>query len=47
MEKGEGPEFARKYGITAYPTLFYINFKGEVVHKVVGFRCSGQVYPGG
>jgi thioredoxin-related protein len=42
MEKGEGPEFARKYGITAYPTLFFINFKGEVVHKVVGYRAPDR-----
>ncbi len=42
MEKGEGPEFARKYGITAYPTLFFINFKGEVVHKVVGYRAPDK-----
>jgi len=42
MEKGEGPEFARTYGITAYPTLFFINFKGEVVHKVVGFRAPDR-----
>lgn len=42
MEKGEGPAFARKYGITAYPTLFYINFKGEVVHKVVGYRAPDK-----
>lgn len=42
MEKGEGPEFARKYGITAYPTLFFINYKGEVVHKVVGYRAPDR-----
>ena len=42
MEKGEGPDFARKYGITAYPTLFYLNYKGEVVHKVVGYRAPDK-----
>jgi thiol:disulfide interchange protein len=42
MEKGEGPAWARQYGITAYPTLFFINYKGEVVHKVVGFRAPDK-----
>lgn len=38
MEKDAGgPEFARKYGVSAYPTLFFINAKGEVVHKILGY----------
>ncbi|TAE48907.1 MAG: thioredoxin [Bacteroidetes bacterium] len=43
MEKGEGPEFARKYGITAYPTLLFINYKGEVVHKAMGYMAGDQL----
>lgn len=35
-EKGEGPAIAKQYAINAYPTLTYINYKGEVVHKLVG-----------
>lgn len=38
MEQGEGPAFAMKYGVRAYPTLLFINAKGEVVHKVLGYR---------
>jgi len=38
MEVGEGPAFAMKYGVRAYPTLLFINSKGEVIHKVLGFR---------
>lgn len=38
MEKGEGPEFAMKYGVRAYPTLLFINAKGEVIHRVLGYR---------
>jgi len=38
MEKGEGPNFAAKFAVRAYPTLLYINHKEEVVHKVLGFR---------
>ena len=36
MEKGEGPALAEKFGVTAYPTLFFINGDGELVHKNVG-----------
>lgn len=36
MEKDEGVTLAAKYGIRAYPTLLWIDGKGEVVHKVVG-----------
>lgn len=38
MEKGEGLELKKRYesDITAYPTLLFINDKGEIVHKIVG-----------
>jgi thiol-disulfide isomerase/thioredoxin len=36
MEKGEGPELQKKYGVSAYPTYLFINADGEVVHKIVG-----------
>ena len=36
MEKGEGPEFGMKYPVSAYPTLMFIDFSGEMVHKVKG-----------
>lgn len=42
MEKGEGPGMAVRYEITAYPTLLFLNAKGEVVHRVMGFRQPGQ-----
>jgi thiol-disulfide isomerase/thioredoxin len=38
MEKGEGLDLAKKYNIRAYPTLMFLNAKGELVHKVVGAR---------
>lgn len=38
MEEGEGPAFAMRFGVRAYPTLLFINPKGEVVHKVLGYR---------
>lgn len=38
MEKGEGKELAKKYGIKAYPTMLYINGDGEQVHRICGSR---------
>lgn len=38
MEKGEGPELARKYGISAYPTLLFVNGQGNAVHRGLGFH---------
>jgi thioredoxin-related protein len=39
-EKGEGPDIVSKYGITAYPTLLFVNSKGELIYKIVGYRTS-------
>jgi hypothetical protein len=36
MEKGEGIELAKKYGIQAYPTLLYLNSSGEVMYRTCG-----------
>lgn len=33
MEKGEGIELAKKYGINEYPTLLFIDGNGEIVHR--------------
>ncbi len=38
MEKGEGLEFAKKYGVRAYPTLLFIDKEGELVHIGLGAR---------
>ena len=37
-EKGEGRTFAKQYGVQAFPTMFYLNPDGEVLHKIVGAR---------
>ena len=42
MEKGEGLKFKSKYPVTAYPTLFWIDGSGKVVHKSIG----GQLVDG-
>jgi thiol-disulfide isomerase/thioredoxin len=38
MEKGEGPDVAKRYGISAYPTLLFIDGQGQLVHKALGFQ---------
>ena len=43
MEKGEGPEIARKYPVQYYPTLFFINGKGNVVKKIIGYHDDLQL----
>lgn len=36
MEKGEGPELAKRFGVRAYPTFLILRPDGSVQHKVVG-----------
>ncbi len=38
MEKGEGPALAEKYEVRAYPTLLFINSRGEVIHRGLGYH---------
>jgi thiol-disulfide isomerase/thioredoxin len=43
MEKGEGVEFAKKYDVTAFPTLLYFNDKGVLMNKSVGFKEADEL----
>lgn len=43
MEKGEGIEIKKRYGVKAYPTFLYIDGDGKVVHKTVG-SCDGSEF---
>lgn len=43
MEKGEGPAMARKWDISAYPTLTFLDAKGEVLFQTVGARSAGEL----
>jgi thiol-disulfide isomerase/thioredoxin len=36
MEKGEGPELSRKFDVSAYPTLLFLNAEGGLVQRNVG-----------
>jgi thiol:disulfide interchange protein len=42
-EKGQGPEVQKKFGVTAYPTILFVNGKGELVHTVVGLQSAQQL----
>jgi len=44
MEKGEGVDIAKKYGIRAYPTLLYLDAKGERLLVSVGADRDPQSY---
>ncbi len=36
MEKGEGPEFNKKYKVSSYPTYLFLDGDGKVVHRSGG-----------
>ena len=37
MERGEGPDLASQWGITAYPTLIVFDSNGKPVFGTMGF----------
>lgn len=37
-EKGEGVEIAKKYGVSAYPTMIWMDSEGKQLHKILGAR---------
>ncbi len=43
MEHGEGLSFATRYQVNAYPTLLFLNHRGEVVHKILGYRAPAEL----
>jgi len=43
MEKGNGPKIASKYGVSAYPTLLFLNGDGSVANKAIGYQNSDQL----
>lgn len=43
MEKGIGRQIAQKYGVTAYPTLYFIDGEGTVIKKAIGYHNVQQM----
>jgi thiol:disulfide interchange protein len=42
MERGEGRTLARQYAVRAYPTLLFIDSKGDVKHRAMGAKRAGD-----
>ena len=36
MEKGEGVDLAKQWGVKAYPTLLFFDSKGDLIHRACG-----------
>lgn len=36
MEKGEGPEVQKRYGVNAFPTMMLLDGEGRIVYKMLG-----------
>jgi thiol-disulfide isomerase/thioredoxin len=43
MEKGEGPSLTDKFNVSAYPTLLFLNGKGDIVNRSVGSLNADQL----
>ena len=44
MEKNaDGPRLSSKYALKAYPTLYFINSKEEIVHQTLGYHEPAQL----
>lgn len=43
MEKGEGPNIARRYQVRAYPTMMLINAEGKVEKRILGAMGDKQL----
>lgn len=44
MEKNaDGPRLSSKYALKAYPTLFFVNSKEEIVHQTLGYHEPAQL----
>ncbi|MCK5467955.1 MAG: thioredoxin, partial [Cyclobacteriaceae bacterium] len=43
MENGEGHALANRYGVRAYPSLFFIDYKEKVKKYAVGYHNRRQL----
>lgn len=43
MEKGVGPSIGQKFGVNAYPSLFFVDAQEKVVGANIGFHTADQL----
>jgi len=43
MEKGEGVQLSEQFGLTSYPTLYFIDGDGKVLHKKIGSMEASEL----
>ncbi|MEN9964735.1 MAG: hypothetical protein RL582_1830 [Bacteroidota bacterium] len=43
LEEGEGPAFMKKHAIRIFPTLFFLDSNGEVIHRFAGYQDSSML----
>jgi len=43
MEKGEGVQLAEQFGLASYPTLYFIDGDGKLLHKKIGAMEPGDL----
>ena len=39
----EGNKFVQRYDFDAYPTMFFLDKEGKVVHKIVGYHAADSL----
>lgn len=43
MEKGIGPELAKKWQLTSYPTLYFVAASGDTVQSTIGYHKANDL----
>ncbi len=43
VNRDETPEIPKEYGVTAYPTLLFLNEKNEKIHRFKGYREAAKL----
>ncbi len=44
MEKGEGPQLMKRFGVNAFPTLIFFDANGKEINRIVGAASSAEEF---
>ncbi len=44
MERGQGRELRKRFGVKVFPTYLFIHPNGQVLHRIVGAHTAGRVF---